>query len=98
MSVDHSSPPPSLSVESPPDFLKLQPGMTVVVRHDPLPGEALDQDWWMGQVVHCSGGARDPKAWTMFQIADVDSGVIRWVNADLILQVLMETLMDDKHR
>jgi len=42
----------------------------------------------MGQVIHCEGGARDPKAWSMFQIADVDSGVIRWVNGDLVTHVL----------
>lgn len=96
MSVDHSPPPPLLPAESRPAFLKLQPGMTVVVRHDPLPGEALNRDRWMGQVVHCSGGARDPKTWTLFQIAHVDCGVIRWVNADLILQVLMENT-DESH-
>lgn len=42
----------------------------------------------MGQVIHCEGGARDPKAWAMVQIADVDSGVIRWVNGDLVTHVL----------
>ena len=42
----------------------------------------------MGLVLHCNGGARDPRAYTLFQIADIDSGVIRWVNADLITNVL----------
>ena len=27
----------------------------------------------------------------MFQIADVDSGVIRWVNADLVTHILPST-------
>ena len=36
----------------------------------------------------CEGGARDPKVNTMFQIADVDSGAVRWVNADLVTHVL----------
>ena len=39
-------------------FLGLQPGMTVIVRHDPMPGEPQDRDWWMGQVIHCEGGVR----------------------------------------
>ena len=30
----------------------------------------------------------DPKACNLFQIADVDSGVIRWVNADLVTHIL----------
>ena len=88
VSVDHSPPPKPLPAEARPVFLGLQPGMTVIVRHDPMPGEPQDRDWWMGQVIHCEGGARDPKAWSMFQIADVDSGVIRWVNGDLVTHVL----------
>ena len=42
----------------------------------------------MGQVIHCGGAARDPKIHNLFQIADVDSGVIRWVNADLVTRIL----------
>ena len=88
MSVDHSLPQKPLPAQARPVFMGLQPGMTVIVRHDPMPGEPQDRDWWMGQVIHCEGGARDPKAWSMFQIADVDSGVIRWVNGDLVTYVL----------
>ena len=71
-----------------PVFLDLQPGMTVIVRHDPLLGEPNDRDWWMGLVLHCNGGARDPQVFTLFQIADIDSGVVRWVNADLVTHIL----------
>ena len=42
----------------------------------------------MGQVIYCGGGARDPSIHNLFQIADVDSGVIRWVNADLVTHIL----------
>ena len=51
-------------------------------------GEAHCRDWWMGQVIHCGGAARDPKIHNLFQIVDVDSGVIRWVNADLVTNIL----------
>jgi len=43
---------------------------------------------WMGQMIHCGGAARDPSINNLFQIADVDSGVIRWVNADLVNHIL----------
>ncbi|QNI85501.1 conserved hypothetical protein (DUF3104) [Synechococcus sp. PROS-7-1] len=66
--------------------------MTVIVRHDSLLGEAQDKDWWMGLVLHCNGGARDPSIYTLFQIADVDTGVVRWVNADLVTHVLPKGL------
>ena len=71
-----------------PLFLDVVPGMTVIVRHDFLTGEKRDKDWWMGEVIHCGGAARDPSIHNLFQIADVDSGVIRWVNADLVTHIL----------
>ena len=71
-----------------PVFLDVTSGMTMIVRHDFLTGEKCDKDWWMGQVIHCGGAARDPSMHNLFQIADVDSGVIRWVNADLVTHIL----------
>ena len=71
-----------------PLFLDVKPGMTVVVRCDFLSGETRDKDWWMGQVIHCTGGARKPEHHNIFQIADVDTGEIRWVNADLVIHIL----------
>ena len=62
--------------------------MTVIVRHDFQAGERRDRDWRMGQVIYCGGGARNPKFHKLFQIADVDSGLIRWVNTDLVTHIL----------
>ena len=86
MSVDHGvyNSPESEK----PAFLDVAPGMTVIVKHDCLTGEKEDKDWWMGQVIHCGGAARDPSIHNLFQIADVDSGAIRWVNADLVTHIL----------
>ena len=56
--------------------------MTVIIQHDLQVGERRDKDWWMGQVIHFGGAARDPKIPNLFRIVDVNSGVIRWVNAD----------------
>ena len=42
----------------------------------------------MGRVIHFGGGARNPKIHNLFQIADVDTGVIRWVNADLVTHII----------
>ena len=44
--------------------------------------------WWMGDVIWVDGGARNPKTPTLFQIADDDSGVIRWVNADEVTHIV----------
>ena len=51
-------------------------------------GERAVKDYWMGQMIHCDGAARDLSIHNLFQIAAVDSGVIRWVNADLVTQIL----------
>ena len=73
-----------------PLFLDVKPGMTVIVRYDYLVGETQDKDWWMGHVIHCGGAARDPALHNLFQIADVDTGVIKWINSDLVTHIVPE--------
>ena len=78
MSVDHS-----IGVSAPgsdPVFLHVRPGMTVIVDDG--------KDWRMADVFWVDGGARNPKVPTLFQVADVDTGVINWVNADLVTHIV----------
>ena len=80
MSVDHGD--LAVKVEAP--FLHVRPGHFVIVG-----GDRLDQgDWWMGQVIVCEGSARHPRLPSLFQVADVDSGVITWINADAVSDVI----------
>ena len=72
MSVDHSSP-----VKTDAPILHIRPGHVVNVGGD----EVSKGDWWMAQVIFCEGGARDPKVNSLFQVADVNTGIIRWINA-----------------
>ena len=44
--------------------------------------------WRMADVIWVDGGARDPKVPTLFQVADVDTGTITWVNADLVTRIV----------
>ena len=64
-----------------PRFLAVHVGDLVAVRAD------ASADWWLGQVIHAEGGARC-NANSLFQIACVDSGVIRTVNADAVVEIL----------
>ena len=73
MSVDHAS--AVAAPKSDPVFLHVRAGMTVIVEDG--------KDWRMADVIWVDGGARNPKVPTLFQVADVDTGVINWVNADL---------------
>ena len=88
MSVDRSVFPASDAEQ--PLFLSVRPGMTVCVASVATSFNAVADkgDWWMGQVIWCEGGARDPKVNTMFQIADVDDGTVRWVNADQVTHIV----------
>ena len=78
MSVDHSS--GVGAPKSDPVFLHVKAGMTVIVEDG--------SDWRMADVIWVDGGARNPKVPTLFQVADVDTGVITWVNADLVSHIV----------
>lgn len=87
MSVDHSV------ITQPagerPVFLSAKSGDVVVVWDDPSLMGSESKDWWMGQILWVEGGARDPKVPTLFQVSDIDTGVIRWVNADQAQQIML---------
>ena len=72
-----------------PDFLNVAAGDVVIVRDQPAGVGSAERLWWMGQVVFIEGSARDPKAPSLFQVADVDSGCIRWCNANSVEKILI---------
>ena len=74
MYVDHSS--GIAAPGSDPVFLHVRPGKTVIIDDG--------KDWRMADVIWVDGGARNPKVPMLFQVADADTGVINWVNADLV--------------
>ena len=89
MSVDRVS----LAVSSlegikPPTFLSIKAGDFVIIQVTQQVAHQVNNDWWMGQIVFCEGGARDPRVNTMFQVADVDDGGIFWVNGDEVTHVV----------
>ena len=77
MSVDHAS--AVAAPKSDPVFLHVKPGDAVIIEEG--------NDWRMVDVIWVDGGARNPKVPTLFQVADVDTGVINWVNADLVTHI-----------
>ena len=64
-----------------PFFLHVKPGDAVVITDS-------DGAWHMADVIWVDGGARNPKVPTLFQVADVDIGVINWVNADFVTHIV----------
>ena len=79
MSVDHAS--AVAAPKSDPVFLDVKAGMTVIVTY-------TEGVWRMDDVIWVDGGARNPKVPMLFQVADVDTGVINWVNADFVTHIV----------
>ena len=70
-------------------FLLVKAWMTVIVQHLPIIGQRdQSEGWLMADVIFVEGGARNPTVPTLFQVADVDSGLVRWVNADLVTHIV----------
>ena len=67
MPVDHASAVAPL--KSDPVFMHVKAGMTVVVTD-------TEGGWRMADVIWVDGGARNPKIPTVFQVADVDTGIV----------------------
>ena len=72
-----------------PVFLGVTPGDTVVVFESETVVDSSISDWFMASVLFVEGSARDPKAPSLFQVADIDTGIVQFVNADQVEKVMM---------
>ena len=63
-----------------PEFLKVIPGDTVLVGEDEI-----------AKVLSFVGGARDPDSSTLFHIANIDSGEIKFVHGEEVKQILSKS-------
>ena len=72
------------------EFLFVKPGDHVVIKNEKPQGNTQNgrQEYWIGQVINCIGGARNPNSWTLFQVADIDNGEIIIINADTVERIL----------
>ena len=72
------------------EFLFVKPGDHVVIKSEKEPGSTQNDhhEYWIGQVISCIGGARNPNSWTLFQVADIDNGEIIIINADTVERIL----------
>ena len=74
-----------------PDFLSVKSGDYVAIKSEKNSSSSLykeHESYWFGQVINCIGGARDPNAWTLFQVMNIDSGEIMIINADTVEMIL----------
>ena len=71
MSIDHAS--AVAAPKSDPVFLHVKAGMTVIVTD-------TDGGWRTADVIWVDSSTRNPKVQTLSKVADIDTGVISWVN------------------
>ena len=71
-----------------PVFLSVQLSDIVIIQEASLASESGEADWWMGFVISIQGGARNSFQNSLLQIADIDTGDVKWVNADLVTLIL----------
>ena len=89
MSEDHGQAAPRPTDNQPPPlFLSVKAGQFVVVQETPNVVMTEMTTWSVAEVIWCERGARNPADTTMFQVMDVDTGVVKWVNADAVTHVL----------
>ena len=60
-------------------FLKVRPGDAVLYEKDQI-----------GKILTFIVGSRDQDATTLFQIANVDSGEIRWIHGEEVTEIVSE--------
>ena len=72
------------------EFLLVKPGDYVVIGDKTSSENTQNRrhDYWIGQVINCIGGARNPNSWTLFQVANIDNGEIIIINADTVERIL----------
>tara|TARA_Y100000991_G_scaffold199731_1_gene171611 strand:- start:249 stop:503 length:255 start_codon:yes stop_codon:yes gene_type:complete len=72
------------------EFLIVKPGDYVVIEDEMASDntQKCRHDYWIGQVISCIGGARNPNSWTLFQVANIDNGEIIIINADTVERIL----------
>ena len=73
-----------------PEFLFVRPGDYVAItdEKDCEDTKERNKNYWVGKVIDCIGGARNPNSWTLFQVANIDNGEISIINADTVEKIL----------
>ena len=76
-----------------PEFLFVKPGDHVAIKNEEnyQDAEKKQDKYWIGRVINCIGGARNPNSWTLFQVANIDNGEIIIINADLVENILKKS-------
>ena len=73
-----------------PEVLSVRPGDYLAIKNEENCEDikVKNKKYWVGKVIDCIGGARNPNSWTLFQVANIDNGEISIINADIVEKIL----------
>ena len=74
-----------------PEFIFVKQGDYVAIKNEENYEDIKEKNknhYWVGQVINCIGGARNPNSWTLFQVINIDTGEITIINADIVEKIL----------
>ena len=80
-----------MAIDTTLEFLLVTPGDFVLVGEKLTPLDGSHEEWWIAQVIHIIGGARNPSSNSIFQVMDIDTGYVRCINADMVKRILKYT-------
>ena len=84
-----------MEYQAKPSFLYVKVGDCVAIKSQCHYSSSQNiQDYWIGRVIYCIGGARDPSSWTLFQVINIDNGDVKIINADTVKMILMPNKVD----
>ena len=66
----------------------VRPGNFVIISDPQTTEPPVSDDWWLGQIIWCDDEVAHPGVGSACQVADVDDGSLRWVNAAEVTHVL----------
>ena len=84
-----------MKYQAKPNFLSVKVGDCVAIKSQRHHSASQNiQDYWIGRVIYCIGGARNPSSWTLFQVINIDNGEVKIINADTVKMILMPKKVD----
>ena len=50
-------------------------------------------NWWIGKVLNRVGNSIDSDVNTLFQVVDIDTGVVKIINADFVIGIIRSSCL-----
>ncbi|WP_269622698.1 DUF3104 domain-containing protein [Prochlorococcus marinus] len=73
-------------------FLSVRSGDFVAISSS----DQAPSNWWVGKVLSRVGNSIDANVNTLFQVIDIDTGVVKIINADFVMGIIQSGYLANK--